>query len=672
MKKYQRENGFGITLSRNNTFESKKYNTFIVVDNDVAVDNDENSCLTAVEHSTDSLRYATKFGIDVLVKTQQVAESILKQCVTVINNDKETHILGEVCSAYTDCVCYNGGQDIAKRLSDGSILIHFCFNKWQGEGQWRTVTPEDIGIYPKTTHDFETVSTVISSYSSWSTATYFPLVIVEDKERNECWYFELEGGYGWKIELGAYGGFSTKSLFVKVGELSDINAFERVLQSGERHESMPCIYGVVAGGFEEVVKVLIDYKRATCEKSVFPDIVFNDYMNCNWAQINEERLLGLIDKAAELGVQTFCIDDGWETKQGLWFADEEKFPTLTLAGVIQRIKDKGMLPGIWFEFEMVPETLKDTLGTDEIFLKRNGKSVSPFRPLGNFRSPALIKYLHERIQSVYDMGVRYIKNDHNNPEGVGTNQYGESNAFGTRKNYEAFLGFIKDVQEKYPDLIIENCASGAMRSDWGTLQHFHLQSVSDQETYYYNPSIIGGSLALMPPERMGVWCYPAPLLFDNRENHILPANEIARHQDGEETIFNVVNAFLGKMCLSGRIEQMDEKNISLLKEGMDLYKGYWDFIANAYPVYPKGRIRMSQEDEYTLGLISKDRNACLLAVWNLSKEPKTVETDLTKYGFEACELIYPTNQTIVHDFSNGILKCVFPAGKMGRLFFVRK
>ena len=58
---------------------------------------------------------------------------------------------------------------------------------------------------------------------------------------------------------------------------------------------------------------------------IIPNVIFNDYMNCNWAQESTARLVPLIDKAAELGAETFCIDDGWQGVQGIWYPADEKF-----------------------------------------------------------------------------------------------------------------------------------------------------------------------------------------------------------------------------------------------------------------------------------------------------------------------------------------------------------
>ena len=51
-------------------------------------------------------------------------------------------------------------------------------------------------------------------------------------------------------------------------------------------------------------------------------------------------------------------------------------------------------------------------------------------------------------------------------------------------------------------------------------------------------------------------------------------------EDGEETIFNMVNGMLGCMYLSGRIDEADENNQKLIKQGVETYKKIRKYIPN--------------------------------------------------------------------------------------------
>src|SRR6478735_7025670 len=74
---------------------------------------------------------------------------------------------------------------------------------------------------------------------------------------------------------------------------------------------------------------------------------------------DEARLLQLAERAAEVGIERFVLDDGWfqgrrddTTSLGDWVVDSEVWPEglVPLAG---RVHDLGMQFGLWFEPEMI-------------------------------------------------------------------------------------------------------------------------------------------------------------------------------------------------------------------------------------------------------------------------------------------------------------------------------
>ena len=73
------------------------------------------------------------------------------------------------------------------------------------------------------------------------------------------------------------------------------------------------------------------------------------------------RLAGLVELAAEIGVERFVLDDGWMTGRtddrralGDWTVDAESWPE-GLHPLIARVRDAGMEFGLWVEPEMVPQ-----------------------------------------------------------------------------------------------------------------------------------------------------------------------------------------------------------------------------------------------------------------------------------------------------------------------------
>ncbi len=174
----------------------------------------------------------------------------------------------------------------------------------------------------------------------------------------------------------------------------------------------------------------------------------------------------------------------------------------------------------------------------------------------------------------------------------------------------------------------------------------------------------------MPPEKAGIWCYPYPLSFDERNLNDLPKEKKEELKDGKQTVFNVVNGMMGAMYLSGRIDKMDKYNFDLLKEGVTLYKQERAFINASYPAYLKGRVRLSNKTENALGLVNDSETQMLLAVWNLSDEARTVEVDLSQYKLADCEVVYPSEDKDFKNFvyNNAILTCKFKTPKSAVLF----
>ena len=588
---------------------------------------------------------------------------VFKQTTSVKNTGAESVRLSRLSATMVTGIGLGGSKWHEK---PERFLVYTCRNVWQGEGQWQKRSLKDLGSYPTTNHVWERSVFRMQSYGSWSTNEYYPLMIIEDTEKNECWFFEREGAENWYMEIMVFGGFQSEFINVSLGGADEALHWTYDLQSGERYQTTSAVYGVVKGGFEEAVCALTAYKRKNSLANLQQiPITFNDYMNCNWAIETEERLKPLIDKASELGVEYFCIDDGW-AEQGVWTPLDKNFPNGGFKGLLKYMQEKGLTPGVWFEFERTTEeqAKKEGLKT----LCRNGKLVAHHRPKLDMRDRRVWEFLFRKIDDVYRMGVRFIKNDDNNDERIGTNYDNESPAQGTRENSLAFYAFIDELRKRYPDMIVENCGGGAMRQDNGTLSRFFLQSTSDQEDYRLYPSILVGAMAYLPPEKAGIWSYPYPLLFKDMISGIVPEEELEGYKDGRQTVFNMVSSMCGYMYLSGKLQLADEKNTALIKEGIDAYRVYKDDIKNRKPMFPLPMRTMDDKTYNAFGL--KGQDDALLFVWAL--EEKEFALDLTKYGYTSAEKFYPLQlENVAYAYHDGKLSLQFAEKYSATIFRLR-
>lgn len=630
-----------------------------------------------------------ELGLVVIVEMQFIPGSaVIRQFTTVVNESDEPITLTHLSSVCMEGVTAGG---VLPWYDSRKFRLYYCVQTWQGEGQWRIGGFEELGLYPTSVHPCSS-GIHFSSVGSWSTGRYLPMAVLEDLETGSVWYFQIETSTNWHFEIGYRNSWTDTNggVFIHLdGADERFGGWTKELLPGEKFTAVPAAIGCCKGTFDDAIRQLTKYRREVLKPKdawIGPSpLVFNDYMNCLWANPTRDKLVPLINAAAEVGAEAFCIDAGWfkpgggMERLGDWEPCDELFGNKGLQGILEYIRTKGMIPGLWLEMEVCSEHSELAKKPDSWFLRRNGKRVhAQGRLFLNFANPDVRGHVLNVIDRLVEMGVGYIKNDYNACIGNGDDTIGTSAADGLLTHMRCFYEFIDEVRERYPELILENCGSGGMRADYGVLSHFHLQSTSDQEFYHKNPSVIVGALAGILPEQAGIWVYPYPLPFNDRERPELlqsPEYQISM-ADGEQTIFNMVNGLCGNMYLSGHIEVADELNTKLIKEGVALYKKERKHIHEAYPIWPIGFTRINDVKSWaSVGLVSHDEARILLAVWRLENDADCCEIPLSKWRGKTATVrqLYPEKGFDVdyhYDVDRGRLTVRFPKTYQARYFEV--
>ncbi|MFC6159510.1 alpha-amylase family protein [Kribbella jiaozuonensis] len=159
------------------------------------------------------------------------------------------------------------------------------------------------------------------------------------------------------------------------------------------------------------------------------------------------------------------------------------------------------------------------------------------------------------------------------------------------------------MQARHPELLIENCASGAMRMDYAMLSRLHLQSTSDQQNPLLYATISAAAPAAVLPEQAGHWAYP--ISGTTREEFTLA----------------LVNGVLGRLYLSGHLNQMTAAELELVRSALAAHRDLLRELDSLVPIWPLGLPEW--DDEWVvLGLTGPE--STYLALWHRSAGPAEV------------------------------------------------
>ena len=265
------------------------------------------------------------------------------------------------------------------------------------------------------------------------------------------------------------------------------------------------------------------------------DILLNSWEGI-YFDITEERIISMMNDIASFGGELFVMDDGWfgakyprnndSSSLGDWVVDTRKLPN-GLKGIIDQrpiTNDQRLKFGIWIEPEAVNTTselyekhpdwalqvkgreLKLGRGGTQLVLDMTNPKVQDFvfnlvdTLLTNYPEIAYIKW--DANASIQNYGSVYLPNDRQN------NLY-----------IDYHLGLIKTLQRiraKYPNVTIQNCASGGGRANYGLMPYFDEFWVSDNNDALQRVYIQWGTSYFFPSNAMAQHIGGSPYLMTGR------------------------------------------------------------------------------------------------------------------------------------------------------------
>ena len=458
-------------------------------------------------------------------------------------------------------------------------------SEWCGENRWQRHPVR--GVLPALSSIAHHVSAK-SAYSarvlgSWSTGGALPCGVVAATRKDGfalAWQLEHNGPWRWDLAEDPAG------LALALSGPTDVDhQWLAVLRPGEAFCTVPATVALGLG-WQAALGELTKHRRLA--RRPHPDnqrltVIYNDYMTTLMGDPTTERLLPLVDAAADAGAEAFCIDAGWydTTMQGFagwwdyvgeWQPSSVRFPN-GIAEVLDRIRERGLVPGLWVEPEVigVRSPMAERLPDDAFFCRRGRRVAEAGRYHLDLRHPAARGHLDATVDRlVEDLGVGYFKFDYNINPGPGTDVGGISAGAGLLGHNRAQLDWLDGLLDRHPNLIIENCASGAMRSDFALLSRVALQSTSDQQDVARYVPIAVAAPMLMLPEQAGSWAYPSASM------------------GREEIIASLSLGLLGRLYLSGYLPQLSQDQLALVREAVAMHRELRSAISSLLPRWPLG------------------------------------------------------------------------------------
>ena len=212
--------------------------------------------------------------------------------------------------------------------------------------------------------------------------------------------------------------------------------------------------------------------------------------------ISEDGMDSMMGDIASMGGELFVMDDGWfgdryprnrdNSSLGDWTVDTDKLPN-GIAGLVKTAGRHGVGFGIWIEPEMTntvselyekhPDwVLKPALR--EPVTGRGGTQL--VLDLGNPEVQDFVFGVVDRLMTEHPE-IEYIKWDANMAIMNHGSQYlpDDRQSHMYIEYHRGFASICDRIRAKYPDLVIQACASGGGRANYGVLPWFDEFWVSD-------------------------------------------------------------------------------------------------------------------------------------------------------------------------------------------------
>lgn len=266
------------------------------------------------------------------------------------------------------------------------------------------------------------------------------------------------------------------------------------------------------------------------------DILLNSWEGI-YFDITEQKIIDMMDDIANFGGELFVMDDGWfgdkyqrnddSSTLGDWVTDLKKLPG-GIKALTEAAKQRKIKFGIWIEpeavntkselFEKHPEWALQTKGR-ELKLGRGGTQL-----VLDMTNPKVQDFAFQIVDDLLTQypEISYLKWDANaSIQNCGSLYLPKNKQNNLYIDYHlGLLKVLERIRAKYPDVVIQDCASGGGRANYGLLPYFDEFWVSDNTDALQRVYIQWGTSLFFPSNAMAQHIGGAP--YWNTGGRVIP------------------------------------------------------------------------------------------------------------------------------------------------------
>lgn len=379
---------------------------------------------------------------------------VVTRSVQVLNNGQETVFLEKAASMQID---------FADRNFEVITLPGAHANEHHVE---REKIGQGIHVYSS-----------IRGTSSHQMNPFLALVDPETTENNgDAYGFSLvySGNHKFEVERDQF-----NQIHLNIG-INDFN-FKWQLAPKAEFQTPEVLMVYSAHGLNQMSQTFHRLIHDRIMRSKFKDqlrpIVVNNW-EATYFDFDEDKLRPIVDKAKDLGIEMFVLDDGWfghrdddNSSLGDWYVDHKKFPK-GLGHFADYVHHQGLKFGLWFEPEMISYDSDLYRQHPDYLMHVPGRKPSPSRNqyLLDLGRKEVRDNIYEQMIKILDGGkIDYIKWDMNRhlsdiyEADLPADRQGEA----YHRYVLSYYDLLDRLVTRYPNILFEGCSGGGGRFDAG-------------------------------------------------------------------------------------------------------------------------------------------------------------------------------------------------------------